>query len=159
MCMHTHARSTGTSTLLTDLRLDKVWLTETWAVSPSCLQWWLYCVVQSEDSKDVQRHRDSGTKGCDWGRRLVGFPSLCKRKKPKWNSEVILCCGISVEGTIKVKAYFKTKRIRLFKLCGQNFYYNFRSICLQMNNIFCTSVHRQLLIQDKIPGWCTSPST
>ena len=56
---------------------------------------------------------------CEWGKGLVGFLFLCKRKiEPKLNSEATSSSDVSNEGSIRVKACSKTREHGFSSLVG-----------------------------------------
>ena len=57
--------------------------------------------------------------GCEWGKGLVGFLFLCKRKiEPKLNSKATSSSDVNNEGSIRVKACSKIREHGFSSLVG-----------------------------------------
>lgn len=85
------------------LGLIRAWLAETSAVYPSSFQKRLSHVIQWENSRDVERRRDCGTKDFDWVEWMARFPFLYNKTKTNLKSKGILCSGISIGGVLERK--------------------------------------------------------
>lgn len=97
----------GICMLLAYLGLIQAWLAVASVVHSTCSWKCLSHVIQWVNSRDVEGHRDCGTKDSGWVKRSARFSFLCDKRKTNLKSKGILCSTISIGGAMREKAYLK----------------------------------------------------